>query len=740
MKLPKSKANYVIQISSYPPRECGIATFTRDISDAFDHKFNPAVKSKVVALKTDPTSIHNYSDRVINEIDVSNIGNYVNLAKEINSRDDIKIVNIQHEFGLFGGSWGDYIIPFLQVLEKPIVTTFHSVLENVQENDKDDVDNVIRAIANKSSALVVMNELSRAVLESKYQIPRSKIHLIYHGIPQVSFEPSDRFKEELGLAGKTVLTTFGFLSSNKGIQYAIRALPDVIKEYPNIIYMVVGATHPNIVRNDGEVYRNFLISEVTRLGLEDHVKFYNKYLHLNELVNYLRAADIYISPTVDAGQSVSGTISYALGCGRPVVSTATSYAKHIINERVGAIVPVKNSQAITKKLLEFLGDEKRLKSMSIEAYEQTRPMTWPNVAASYFNLYKQFADLEAEEDKLPEIKLDHLIRLTDNFGVFHFAKYSKPEKRYGYSLDDNARALIVAAKYYQKNPRAEVLKLVKTYLSFIKFAERPTGSFANVISYHHKKDGTTDEDVLGRAIWSLGFASSRTYLPEDIRKKADAMFHRALNQLANIKSPRAMAFTLAGIYYNLQAHRHRHLLKAVRELANRQLELYQTNSGEDWHWFEDQLTYSNSKLPESLLLACDLTKNPKYLEVAKKTLDFLKQITFEKDQYVPIGQNGWYFKNKRRAYFDQQPEETATAVETLIIAHKVTGDKQYLKDAYRVFSWFLGKNHLNQMVYDEATGGCYDGVGQYAINLNQGAESTISYLLARLALEEIKTT
>lgn len=738
MKLPIGKANYVIQISSYPPRECGIATFTRDISDAFDHKFNPAVKSRVVALKSDPTSIHSYSDRVVNEIDAQNIGSYVQLAKEINERDDIKVINIQHEFGLFGGTWGDYIIPFLQVIEKPVVTTLHSVLETVKEDDRENVSSIVRAIANKSSAIVVMNELSENVLESKYQVPRSKIHLIYHGIPQVTFEPSEKSKIGLGLEGRTVLTTFGFLSSNKGLQYAIRALPEVIEKYPSVIYMIVGATHPNIIRQEGEVYRNFLISEVTRLGLENHVKFYNKYLHLDELLKHLKATDIYISPTIDAGQSVSGTLSYALGCGRPVISTATSYAKHIIDERVGALVPVRNSRAITKKLIEFLGDEKRLKSMSVEAYEKTRPMTWPNVATSYFNLYKQFADLETEEDKLPEIKLDHLVRLTDNFGVFHFAKYSKPEKRYGYSLDDNARALIVAAKYYEQDPKPEILKLIKTYLAFIKFAERPTGSFANVISYHHKKDGTSDEDVQGRAIWSLGFASSRKYFPEDVRKKADAMFHRALNRLTNIKSPRAMAFTLTGIYYNLQAHRHRHLLRAVRSIANRQLELYQANSGEDWHWFEDQLTYSNSKLPESLFLAYDLTKNPKYLEVAKKTLNFLKQITFEKDQYMPIGQNGWYFKNKRRAYFDQQPEETATTVETLLVAYKVTGEKQYLKDAYRVMSWFLGKNHLGQMVYDEATGGCYDGVGQYAINLNQGAESTISYLLARLALEEVK--
>lgn len=735
MKFPEKGTNYIIHLSSYPPRECGIATFTEDLTDALDHKFNPVIRSRIVALNDNPTSIYNYPARVTSEINTSEIENYVNLAREINTRPDIKIVNIQHEFGLFGGNWGDYIIPFLQVIEKPVITTFHSVLPG----HEDDLKNIVRAIADRSKAVVVMNKLSGEILIADYGIPSSKISIISHGIPQTAFEPSGKFKTELGLEGKIILSTFGLLSPNKGIQYAIRALPEVIRKFPNLIYLVIGATHPNVAKQKGEVYRNSLIQEVENLGLQNHVKFYNKYLDLDELVTYLKATDLYLSPTIDPDQSVSGTLSYALGCGRPVIATATSYAKHLVMRgKNGLLVPLKNSGAITKAILEVIEDEKKLKSMSTEAYESSRPMTWPNVAESYFSLYQEFAELETEGEKLPEIKLDHLLRMTDNFGIFHFAKYSKPEKRYGYSLDDNARALIVASKYYEQNPKPEILKLIQTYLNFIKFAERPAGSFANVVSYHRRRDGTSDEDVRGRAIWALGFASSRQYLPEGIREKADAMFHRALSWLTNIKSPRAIAFTLSGIYYNLQAHRHRHLLKAVRELANRQLDFYQTNSGENWHWFEGELTYSNSKLPESLFLAYDLTKNPKYPEVAKKTLNFLRQITLEKDHYMPVGQNGWYFRNKRRAYFDQQPEETATMVETLLVAHRTTGDKQYLKDAYRVFNWFLGKNHLGQMVYDEATGGCYDGVGQYAINLNQGAESTISYLLARLALEGVK--
>ncbi|MEK7180915.1 MAG: glycosyltransferase family 4 protein [Patescibacteria group bacterium] len=729
------KTNYIVHISSYPPRECGIATFTQDITNAFDHKFNPAVKSRIVALKENPTNFYNYNTKkVIDEINSNEIGYYVNLAKELNSRPEIKIVNIQHEFGLFGGSWGDYLIPFLQVIEKPIVVTFHSVLENPD----DELKNTVQLIAEKAKALIVMNSLSEKVLVSEYQIPQAKIAIIPHGIPQVPLEPSEKYKTELGLEGKIVLSTFGLLSPNKGIQYAIRALPEIVAKFPNVIYLVIGATHPNIVKEKGEVYRNALIQEIQKLGLENHVRFYNKYLELGELTSYLKATDIYLSPTVDEGQSVSGTLSYAMGCGRPVIATETSYARFLVAPQTGYLVPVRSASAITKALNELIPDEKRIKGMGREAYEHTRPMTWPNVATSYFNLYKNFADLEAEEDKLPELKLDHLKRLTDNFGVFHFAKYSKPERRYGYSLDDNARAIIVAVKNYKLAPSEDLEKIIQTYLNFVKFAQRPTGTFANVVSYQKVKDGTTDEDVQGRAIWALGFASSENLLPEKIRNQAQKLFLKALNPLLKIKSPRATAFAMTGIYHYLKSFPNKKLTQNFKKMADRQVELYKNFAAEDWNWFEDQLTYSNSKLPECLFYAYDLLKDEKYLEVAKKTLEFLRQITFEQEHYAPIGQNGWYVRNRKRAYFDQQPEETATMVETKVVAYKTTGDKKYLKGAYRVFNWFLGKNHLNQMVYDEVSGGCYDGVGQYAINLNQGAESTISYLLARLALEEIK--
>lgn len=731
----QNSANYILHLSSYPPRECGIATFTQDLTNALNKKFNPVVKTRIVALNDQPTSIYHYGSQVAYQITATELEHYVALANEINERDDVKLINIQHEFGIFGGDWGDYLIPFLQVVEKPVVATFHSVLPDPSERLK----SIVRSIAGRSKSIVVMNRSSQMVLENDYQVPKSKITLIPHGIPQIPFESSERAKIELGLEQNIVLSTFGMLSPDKGVEYAIRALPKVVEKFPNIIYLVIGATHPNIRREEGEDYRNFLINEVERLNLNNNVKFYNKYLTLEEIIQYLRATDVYISPTLDPGQSVSGTLSYALGCGRPIISTATEYAKYIIDESNGLLVRLRNHNAISRALIDILSDSKYIRSMSASAYEKSRQMIWPNVAVQYFNLYKKHTDIESEENKLPEVKFDHLVRLSDDFGILHHAKYSKPEKRYGYSLDDNARALIACARRFQNHPSQQLIDLTRTYLKFIKFAARPSGYFANIVSSQKKRDNTKDEDVLGRTVWALGYAGSREFLPEEIRKEAEKLFLRSLKPLAAVKTPRAIAFALIGLYFYLKRHPKKSLSALFSRLADRQLAFYENRSSDEWQWFEDRFTYSNSRLPESLFYAYDLTGDKKYLKAAETTLNFLCRVTFLKNHYAPIGQNGWYVRDKQRSYFDQQPEDAASMTETKLTAYKITKNKRHFDDAFKAFQWFLGKNHLNQMVYDEATGGCHDGVGQYAMNLNQGAESTISYLLARLAFEDQET-
>ncbi|MBI2035178.1 MAG: glycosyltransferase [Candidatus Liptonbacteria bacterium] len=734
MQKSNGKSEYIMYLGSYPPRECGIATFTQDLTNAFDKKFNPEVKSRIAALNDGPQAIYNYGARVVEQIAATELHEYVKLAKKINGREDIKILNIQHEFGLFGGEWGDYIIPFLQALEKPAVITFHSVISEPDEH----LRGVVRDIARYSKALIVMNKLSGKTLVADYEIPKSKIAIIPHGIPQATFEPSDTMKEALGLTGKTVLSTFGLLSPNKGIEHAIRSLPKVIERFPNVVYLVLGETHPVVRRDDGETYRNFLVSEVNRLNLNNNVKFYNKYLTLEEIVSYLKATDIYIAPAIDVKQSVSGTLSYALGCGRPIIATASEYARYIINEKNGVLVRPKSNKSLTNAILRMLEDPKWMKSMCAESYEQSRHMIWPNVAASHMKLYKRFANLGEEEKKLPAVKLDHLLRLTDDLGIVHFARYSTPEKKYGYSLDDNARALIAASMQYAKNPEPEILGAINTYLGYMKYVSRSDGTFANIVSQKRERDKTKDEDVQGRAIWALGYILHKNILPEEARQKAELMFKKTFKIMCGLKSPRAIAFAMTGLYCHLKTKPNKNLMKILENLANAQVASYIEHSSPDWQWFEPQLTYSNAILPESLFYAYDLLKDKKYLRIADQSLRFLKGITFEKNHYSPIGQKGWYFKNKTRAYFDQQPEDTAHMVQAKIAAYNITGNERHFDDAYKAFQWFLGKNFLNQVIYDEVTGGCHDGLGKDGVNLNQGAESTISFLLARLAFENIK--
>lgn len=731
--MESNEPSHILFISSYPPRECGIATFTQDLTTTLDKKFNPLVKTKVCALNEQATSIYNYNGNVMHQIAATELENYVSFAQRINARNDIKLVNIQHEFGIFGGRWGNYLIPFLQALKKPIVITFHSVIPRPDHYLK----KVVRLISDESQAIVVMNKFSQKILIKHYDLPQYKISYIPHGIPQVIYGSGKDYKKQLGLENKIVLSTFGLISKNKGIEHTIRALPKIIKRFPNLVYLIIGGTHPNVRRKEGEKYRNFLNKQVKKLGLKNNVKFYNKYISLEEIIRFLQATDLYVSTSIDPKQSVSGTLSYALGCGRPVISTPTNYAKSIINERNGVLVPFRDSSEISKAILSLLSNEKKMRKMGSVAYKNTRAMIWPNVAESYFKLYKKIAKIGTKENKLPEIKFDHIFRLTDSFGIIQHARYSKPEKRFGYSSDDVARALIISGMYYENNPSLQLEKLMNIYLDFIKFAQRKDGSFANIISYKKERDKTCEEDVQGRTIWALGYIASQNYLPKKIKTEAFKYFKKSLLCLKKIKAPRSISFAMTGLYFYLKFSPQDIKLKKIFEkLADHLVELYKQNTSCDWPWFENFLTYSNSKLSEALFYAHSLLKKKQYLKIALSSLNFLDSITFSPKYYAPIGQKGWYFRDKNRSYFDQQPEDVSSMVQTKITAYKVTKNKKHLEDALKAFQWFLGKNYLNLMVYDELTGGCHDGLGQYELNLNQGAESSICYLMARLSFED----
>jgi len=710
----------LIYISTFPPRECGIATFTQDLNNAI-HK---TVKSKIIAINDNHKYKYN-NDLIIDQITANNLQSFLNVAKKINQNKKIKLIHIQHEFGIFGGEYGECLIPFLKTVKKPIITTFHTVLPNPNKKLKD----IVQTISKQSKKIIVMNKLSKKILEKEYKINKNKIDVILHGIPQTPLSDGYLEKKKLKLEKKKILSTYGLLNQGKGIEYVIQALPDVIKKHPNIIYLILGQTHPVIKRNEGEIYRNFLKKEIKRLKLEDNVKFYNKYLDTNKIIFYLNATDIYISPMLDEKQSVSGTISHALGCGKPVISTATSYAKSIITNGNGLLVGFKNPKSISKAIIALLDNpDEKTKKLSQNAYITTRNMTWQNIAIAHLNIYKKYINIDT---KLPTINLNHFENLTDDFGIIQFAKNIYPDISHGYSVDDNARAIIIATDYFQKTHNKKMLNLIKIYLNFISFVQKPNGEFLNYVSKNHKiENPETSEDVQGRIVWALGYLISQKNIPENIKLKAKNILKKSLPIIEKLESPRAKAFSIIGLHF----YNEKEILK---KLANSLMDNFHDTSSKKWNWFENYLTYSNSKLSEALFYAYISTNKKEYLKIAEKSLTFVRGIKFKNKKFSPIGQTGWYIKNKKHTKFDQQPEAVSSIIQTLIIAYKITSKQIYKKQAILAFQWFLGNNHLEQVMYDETTGGCYDGLGKYSININQGAESTISYLLARLEIEKL---
>ena len=750
MQQPKSPS--VLYVSTFPPRECGIATFTQDLTNAIDREFAPAVKSKILAMNVNGSSLYNYPKKVALQISDSDIDDYLSHAKEINDSPDIKLVCIQHEYGIYGGEWGNYILPFMEMLTKPIVVTFHTVLPRPGRELK----RITKQIVEKANGIVVMTEHSATLLRRTYGIDKKKpIAVIPHGVHHIQYPSKSKAKAKLNLSGRTILSTFGMLNRDKGIEYAIEALPEIIKKYPDTLYLILGATHPVVARHEGESYRNKLTRLVKKLGLDEHVKFYNKYLELDELIDFLKATDIYISPTLNPKQAVSGTISYAFSCACPIVATANQYAKDTINKERGILVDFANSKAIETALMTMLDDPIMTKNMKKDCYFYSRHMTWQNVSLAYFKFFDQFTPIiPRDKDKLPPIRLDHIRHMTDDFGMIQFAVHTKPDIHSGYCLDDNSRALIGAINYNDRYPKRSVMRLINTYFNYIKFSQKEdTGAFKDFVNRAGEVSEDRDlesQDSFGRAIWSLGQTLVSKRAPNILIEEALGVFDKAYPLIVDLQFSRSIAFALIGLtdvhrYFSLSGNldRREEIARMIKRLSDTLIGRYEEQTGdsalagEKWLWFDDHLTYSNYKIPEALFRAYRILNKDKYKVTAEHSIDFLNKITFEKGYYNAIGQDGWYFRNGKRAYFDQQPEDAASAVEALVAAYEVTGKEKYAADARDAFNWFLGKNHLNQMIYDDATGGCYDGLGKKSINFNQGAESTLSYFLARLAVEAV---
>ncbi|MFH1802499.1 MAG: glycosyltransferase [archaeon] len=725
----------VLFMGTYPPRECGIATFTKDLVGAIDKRISKQVKTGIIAINHNAVDIYNYPKNVQYEINDADLNDYIETAEQINARPDVKMVCIQHEFGIFGGEWGDHLLMFLETLEKPVVVTFHSVLPS--PNDK--LCRVVRSIGRKVRDIIVMTKSGVDILRDTYGL-ENPIHVVPHGIPTTTFEDQKRAKAKIGYSPeKPVVVTFGMVGPGKGYEDVIESLPDVVKEFPELVYLVVGETHPIVRKNSGEEYRNGMIRRVHELGLENNVKFYNKYLTLDEIIRYVKAADVYASPSQNPNQITSGTLVYAMGCGRAIVSTPFLHAKDIVTENKGVLAEFDNPQSFTEGILKILRDPEKRKSMESHAYHETREMTWPNVALKYCGLFDQYLHLESNEAKmLPKLNTTHLARLTDNFGIIQFSNQWSPDPESGYTLDDNARALLVCVKHFERFKEYKQLKLIRTYLNYLKYVQGRDGKLYNIVDKNKKIDETSwSEDAQGRAVWALGYLAASAHVPADFKREAQEILTKAINAVPDMRSPRAVAFTIEGLYYyNILAGSEK-LKSRINRLANYLVGLYDESSSEEWKWFEKYLTYANSKLSEALFYAYLATNKERYFEVAQESMKFLLKETFQGNMFVPIGQNGWYDQKGEKKLYDQQPIEAAYMVDALILAYKTTRDENYRQKAFQAFKWFTGENTRGQVVYNEVTGGCHDGLGERTINLNQGAESTISYLLARLSMMRV---
>lgn len=730
----------IVYVGTYPPRECGIATFTQDLIRAIDQTFAPRITSKVIAMNVNATETHPYSKKVIFQIDQRKDEDYKDAAALVNAAKDIKAVNVQHEYGIYGGEQGEKLLLFLQNLEKPVFTTLHTVLPQPEVKMRE----VTQGIIDASTGIIVQTKLAKSMLLESYSVDEKKISVIPHGIHPVLFTDPKTEKKRMRLKGKAVISTFGLLSRGKGIEYVLRSLPPVIEKHPEVVYYLIGQTHPSIRRQEGEKYRDELLQLVEELGISKNVRFFDKYLQLSEILQYLQATDIYVATSLDPNQTVSGTLSYATGSGRAVVTTAFAQAKELVDETTGRLVEFRSPEEYSKALLELLDQPELRSRMQFNAYTKTRHMLWSNVALSYLRLFNQFVpNLMINEKNLSDINLNHIRRMTDSFGMLQFAKLSQPDSESGYTVDDNARALLVTAQHFQKTGFRPALTLVNTYLRYLKFAQQPDGKWINYYTYEQVPSPQEEDekpiDPHARAIWALGQISTYSQLPEATRRLAREQLEIFFAGNHKLTPLRPRAFLIKGLVPLAKAEPSEDRWKRlIRENAEVIAQAFESFATPDWQWYEDTLCYANGVLPEAMILASEILNEPRYKKIGLTSLEFLISHTFQGPIYVPIGSNGWFTKNKERALFDQQPEDVVATVQALRAAHRNTREKRYHDLMFQAFSWFLGNNLSGTLIYDKKSGGCYDGLHPHGPNLNQGAESTVSYLLARLTVTEGK--
>jgi glycosyltransferase involved in cell wall biosynthesis len=747
---PNSALKRVAFVGNYLPRRCGIATFTTDLCEAIATE---SVDTACIVLPVNDTDEgYAYPARVRFELIEKDIKSYRRAADFLNIN-NVDLVCLQHEYGIFGGRAGSHILALLRELRMPIVTTLHTILI------EPDIDQrrVLEEIADLSDRLVVMSQRGRQFLSDIYHVSPDKVDLIPHGIPDVPFVDPSFHKDLFGVEGKLVLLSFGLLSASKGIENVIEALPAILAVYPNVVYMILGETHPHVKAIDGEAYRLSLQWLARERNVESHVIFHNRFVSLEELNEFIGAADIYITPYLNQAQITSGTLAYTLGAGKAVVSTPYWYAEEMLADERGILVPFRDPPALAEKIIGLLDDEARRHAMRKRAYMFGREMVWPQVARRYLESFdraraerRHFSSpgftvkaLDQHPGELPPLKLDHLRNMTDATGILQHAIFTIPNYHEGYTTDDNARALIVSALLEDVGSH-EAFELASRYLAFIWYAyNADTGRFRNFMTFQRTwMEATGSDDSHGRALWSLGTVLGRSHT-HALQSMSGWLFEQAMPAILDTTSPRAWAFALIGIHEYL--HRFagdRRANQVQEELSRRLLGLYQRCRTDDWHWYEEELTYCNAVLSHASLVCGQSIQSAAMIEIGLESLSWLADLQRARKggHFVPIGSNGFYKKGGDRARFDQQPVEGQAMVSACLEAYRLTKDDRWLKEAQRAFEWFLGRNDLNLTIYDPTTGGCRDGLHPDRPNENLGAESTLAFLQSLLELRLAENT
>lgn len=733
--------NSVVIISSYPTRECGIATFSQDLTNSLREQISDSFEVEICALEKGVNS-REYPNEVRFVLNSSNQKAYKDLAIEINNISGIKAVLIQHEFGLFGGECGDYLLHFIAYLKKPLLVTFHTVLPNPDAKRLD----VVSKIAAASDRIIVMTKHSSAILADAYNVSKEKISLIPHGTHPIIYEDRNELKQKYGFENRKIVSTFGLISSNKNIENALESLPAVVEIHPDILYLIIGKTHPEVLKNEGEIYREMLKEKVESLHLQNHVFFINEFLETSELLELLQLSDTYIFTSKDRNQAVSGTFAYAMSSGCPVIATAIPHAKELLSESAGILIDFENPLQLSNALLQLLGNDKLRTQIGMNAIHTSKAFEWKSVSLRHALLLEKYVTKTSLKYNLPTISLEHLERMTHTFGVVQFCKINTPDYSSGYTLDDNARALIAVCMNQERKQNNSNIILIAKYLHFIDSCQKENGQFFNYLDNngleHEQNDRENLQDSNGRAILALAtVVYHQTILTENISFQAELILKKAIPTIEEMDSPRAIAFCIKGLYFYSFHSNSAPILDLIAKLGSNLSKKYYTEKEEEWEWFEDSLTYGNSILPEALLYADLSSKNSHFRAIAKKTFDFLLDHLFMDGTIKVITNNGWLQKGEiRNMDGGEQPIDVAYTIQSLQLFYLVFREEHYREKMETAFSWFLGNNHLKQMLYNPKTTGCHDGLEKYNINLNQGAESTICYLIARLCMEKTRNS